>query len=106
VPVRRDGWYALDGRYANGNGPVNTDSKAAIRTLRVDGAEAGVLVMPQRGVDAWNDWGWSNPVLVRLEPGVRRVAIAYEALDANMDLAVNTALLREVRLTRLAAGPR
>ena len=36
-------------RYANGNGPVNTENKAAIRTLCVDGDRKGVLVMPQRG---------------------------------------------------------
>ena len=35
IPIRREGWYALDVRYANGNGPVNTDSKAAVRTLLI-----------------------------------------------------------------------
>ncbi len=47
--VPEAGLYALDFRYANG--PVNTENKCAIRTLR-DGAGAllGTVVMPQRGV--------------------------------------------------------
>ena len=49
--VPEAGLYALDFRYVNGNGPVNTENKCAIRTLR-DGAGAllGTVVMPQRGV--------------------------------------------------------
>ena len=35
------------------------------------------LAARERGVDVWNDWGWSNPVVVRLSPGVHHVAIAY-----------------------------
>ncbi|HEY2026840.1 MAG TPA: hypothetical protein VGG78_07505, partial [Gemmatimonadaceae bacterium] len=49
VDIARDGTYAIDVRYANGNGPVNTDDKVAVRTLLADGDTAGVLVMPQRG---------------------------------------------------------
>jgi hypothetical protein len=104
VPVRVDraGTYAVDVRYANGSGPVNTDSKGALRTLRVDGREAGVLVMPQRGAGAWTSWGFSNPLRVRLAAGAHTLTLAYTALDENMDRRVNTALLDHVRLARLA----
>jgi energy-coupling factor transporter ATP-binding protein EcfA2 len=37
VTVAQAGTYAIDVRYANGSGPVNTDSKGALRTLLVDG---------------------------------------------------------------------
>lgn len=112
VPVRvpRAGTYAVDVRYANGNGPINTEDKAALRTLFVDGREAGVLVMPQRGKNRWTDWGWSNPLRVRLGPGPHVLRIAYGPLDANMNRRENTALLDHVRLTRLVddagSGPR
>ncbi|MDB4909489.1 MAG: glycogen debranching protein, partial [Gemmatimonadetes bacterium] len=66
VHIDRDGIYAIDARYANGNGPVNTEDKVAVRTLLVDGDTAGVLVMPQRGVDRWTEWGWSNVMRTRL----------------------------------------
>jgi hypothetical protein len=106
IPVRVSsaGTYAIDVLYANGSGPVNSDSKAAMRTLSVDGKEAGVLVMPQRGTDLWTDWGYSNPLRMRLEAGAHTLTIAYTAVDQNMSRVVNTALLRHVRLTRLPAG--
>ena len=99
VPV--GGVYAIDARYANGSGPINTDSKAALRTLLVDGKDRGVLVMPQRGRDQWTRWGYSNSLAVRLARGAHTVVITYETLDQNMNRYVNTALLNHVRLTRM-----
>jgi hypothetical protein len=103
VKVRREGVYAIDVRYANGNGPVNTGDKSALRTLLVDGRAAGVLVMPHRGADLWTDWGYSNPVRVRLSPGAHTVTLSYTTRDENMNRAANTALLDHLRLTRLVA---
>ena len=107
IPVRvpRAGVYAVDARYANGNGPINTGDKAALRTLLVDGKPAGVLVMPHRGADLWTDWGYTNPVRVRLAAGAHRLTVAYTPLDENMNRLENTALLDHVRLTRLADSP-
>ncbi len=105
VPVRvsRAGTYAVDARYANGNGPVNTEDKVAVRTLLVDGDTAGVVVMPQRGTNQWSDWGWSNILRVRLRPGAHTLVLTYTPLDENMNRRENTALLDELRLTRLAS---
>jgi hypothetical protein len=109
VTVACGGTYAVDARYANGSGPINTDAKAAVRTLLVDGRPAGVLVMPQRGTDLWTEWGWSTAPRVTLAPGIHTLTLAYTPLDENMDRRVNTALLDHLRLTRLApdtaAGP-
>ena len=107
VPVRVacGGVYAIDARYANGSGPINTDAKAAIRTLLVDGREAGVLVMPQRGTDRWDEWGYGTALRVELAPGAHVLALAFTPLDENMDGRVNTALLDHLRLTRLATAP-
>ncbi len=106
VPVRvaAAGVYAVDVRYANGGGPVNSDSKAAVRTLLVDGREAGVLVMPQRGTDLWTSWGYSNPLRVRLAAGAHTLRLTFTPLDRNMNGVVSTALLDHVRLTRLGGG--
>lgn len=106
VPVRVrvscGGTYLVDARYANGSGPINTDAKAAIRTLLVDGREAGVLVMPQRGTDRWEDWGYGTPLRVELAPGEHVLTLAFTPLDENMDGRVNTALLDHLRLVRLS----
>jgi hypothetical protein len=101
VQVACTATYAVDTRYANGNGPVNTDSKAAVRTLRVDGREAGVLVMPQRGSNLWTEWGYGTAVHTRLTRGAHWLTLAFTPLDENMDRHENTALLDYVRLTRL-----
>ncbi|HKP75634.1 MAG TPA: hypothetical protein VJT67_08830 [Longimicrobiaceae bacterium] len=95
--------YEIAARYANGSGPVNTDAKAAIRTLRVDGRPVGVLVMPQRGVNAWSDWGYSTSVRVSLTPGEHEVVLEYTPLDENMDRHENTALLDHLQVTRTGA---
>ncbi|NUQ21813.1 MAG: hypothetical protein HOQ09_12765 [Gemmatimonadaceae bacterium] len=102
--VPRAGVYSLDARYANGNGPVNSDSKAAVRTVLVDGKEAGVLVMPQRGVDFWTDWGWTNPLGLRLTAGQHRITLIYGPLDRNMNGVESTALLDQLRLTPLSSS--
>ena len=102
VNVTRAGEYALDLRYANGNGPVNTEDRSAIRTVLVDGDTAGIVVLPQRGWNRWTDWGWSNTLRVRLARGEHVVKVVYTPLDRNMNGQENTALLDHLRLTRLA----
>lgn len=103
--IFRDGLYAVDVRYANGNGPVNTEDKVAVRTLIIDGDTAGVLVMPQRGTQSWFNWGWSNALRVELRAGAHTFTIAYTTLDENMNRRENTALLDVIRVTRLRPHP-
>jgi hypothetical protein len=91
-------------RYANGSGPVNTDNKAAIRTLRVNGDRIGPIVMPQRGPDLWDDWGYSNPQRVALAAGTHTVTLVFTDSNRNMNGTVNAANLDHVRLTRLETG--
>ncbi|HEX2092591.1 MAG TPA: hypothetical protein VHG28_09330 [Longimicrobiaceae bacterium] len=105
VQVACGGVYAIDARYANGSGPINTDSRAAVRTLLVDGRPAGVLAMPQRGAELWTDWGYSTAVRASLSPGAHVLTIAFTPLDENMDRHVNTALLDHVRLMQLSVDP-
>jgi hypothetical protein len=100
VPVA--GRYAIDARYANGSGPINTGDKAAIRSLLVDGARVGSLVMPHRGADLWTDWGYSSVLTSWLAAGSHDITLSYTAVDRNMNGTVNMALVDHIRLTRLA----
>lgn len=102
IDVPRAGTYAIDARYANGNGPVNTEDKAAVRTLVVDRDTLGVLVMPQRGANLWSEWGWTNVLRAPLAVGRHTITLAFTPLDENMNRHENTALLDVVRVTRLA----
>jgi len=100
VDVPNDGTYLVDVHYANGHGPIDTDNKCAIRTLHVDGEAAGPVVMPQRGDEAWDDFGYSNAVQTPLESGTHTLALVYEPEDVNMNHEVNSARVDHIRLTR------
>ena len=91
--VPKDGVYTISFRYSNGNGPVNTENKAAIRSLYVDGKDVGTIVMPQRGVANWDDWGISTSVKVKLSGGKHEAKLLLNPEDENMNIATNHALI-------------
>jgi hypothetical protein len=101
LTVSQKGVYAIDLRYSNGNGPVNTENKCAIRTLFVNGKFAGTLVMPQRGRDEWSNWGYSNAVKVNLDKGVNKISVVFKDYNENMNEAINQAMLDNLRMIRL-----
>ena len=100
VALAEAGLYVLDFRYANGNGPINTNNKCAIRTLRLGPEQLGTVVLPQRGVDEWS-WGYSNPILVLLDKGIHTLTLAYEPANQNMNTEVNQAMLDCLRVRRV-----
>lgn len=102
INVPEKGTYSINVRYANGNGPVNTENKAAVRTLLVDGHKAGTLVMPQRGAGNWDDWGFSTGVHVMLEAGQHTLTIEMRPEDENMNLDTNHALLDRIMIRNLS----
>ncbi len=95
------GNYLLDFKYANGSGRWNTDNKCAIRSLTVNDAYQGVIVLPQRGQDEWSDWGFSNVLKVQLETGENRVKVHFEDWNNNMNVDVNTAMLDYLRVIQV-----
>ena len=101
LDVDEGGSYAIEFRYANGHGPVNTDNKCAIRTLKVNGDISGTIVMPQRGKDEWSDWGFSNRLIVDLGKGPHEISLDYESHNANMNGSVNEALIDFIRIVRI-----
>lgn len=103
IEIEDAGRFAVDIRYANGHGPVNTDNKCAIRTLQVDGQRKGAVVLPQRGDGAWDDWGYSNDVHVQLDEGTHTLSLVFKEANENMNGRVNAAHVDHLRLTRLSA---
>ncbi|WP_205500090.1 alpha-L-rhamnosidase-related protein [Rufibacter psychrotolerans] len=102
VAVPESGVYAIDFRYANGEGPINTGNKCALRTLRLGSRFLGAIVFPQRGANEWSDWGFTNAVPVQLEQGQHELTLALEPANENMNGEVNRALLDYLRLIRIA----
>lgn len=103
IPVKANeaGLYALDFRYANGNGPINTENKCAIRTLTVNGQFAGTIVLPQRGKGEWSDWGFTNSVKVKLNKGANKIILELTDVNTNMNGEVNQAMIDNLRLIKL-----
>lgn len=103
IPVNVDekGTYGVQLRYANGNGPVNTENRCGVRTILVDDKDSGIVVMPHRGRNNWNDWGLTNTVLTDLDAGNHTVSIVFLPEDENMNISTNHALVDELRLTKV-----
>ena len=101
VDVPEEGDYFLTLRYANGNGPVNTENRCGIRTVSVDGVPTGIVVLPQRGRGNWDDWGFSNSLLLNgLTPGEHVITISYLPENENMNITTNHFLLDHITLTK------
>lgn len=100
INIEEPGEYLLEYIYSNGNGPVNTENKAAIRSLYVDGKDVATIVMPTRGVANWDDWGLTNPAVVNLSSGEHIVSLRYEPEDSNMNLMTNHALIDRLRVIK------
>lgn len=101
LSVAEDGLYTIDFYYANGNGPINTNNKAAIRTLKYGNKMLGTIVLPQRGTDEWSDWGFTNAVQVELKKGNHPVTLSFEPSNENMNGVVNQAMLDYMRVIRI-----
>mgnify|MGYP005752056001 CR=1 FL=1 len=101
ITVPEDGVYAIDFRYANGNGPINTENKAAIRTLKKGGEFIGTIVLPQRGVDEWSNWGFTNAVEVPLQKGSHTISLTFEPNNENMHGEINQAMVDYMRVIKI-----
>ena len=101
INAENDGLYAIDFRYANGNGPINTENKCAFRTLNVDDKETGTIVFPQRGKNEWNNWGYSNSLKVHLTKGKHTVTLSFEGFDDNMNGEINQAMIDSMQIIML-----
>lgn len=99
--AEKEGLYTIDFRYANGNGPLNTENKCAIRSLMVDKKFAGAIVMPHRGENTWNVFDYSNAVHVNLTKGDHTFTLTFRNSDENMNGEVNGTLLDHARISLL-----
>ena len=60
----------------------------------------GTVVMPQRG-RSWNDFGWSNALVARLEAGAHSFRLSFEAEDENMNRTSNRAMVDYLEAIRI-----
>ena len=101
VDIPEEGDYAIDFRFANANGPINTKNKCAIRTLLVDGQRLGPVIMPHCGTGAFDTWRYTNVLKTRLTEGRHTFRMTFEPENRNMNIQTNSAALDCIRLIRL-----
>jgi hypothetical protein len=101
VEIKEDGNYALDLKYANGNGPTNTENKCAIRNLSLNKITIGTIILPQRGTKEWSNWGFSNSVQTFLKKGTYQLALSLEDYNDNMNQVINQAMIDYLRIIKL-----
>ncbi|MFY7651519.1 MAG: MGH1-like glycoside hydrolase domain-containing protein [Chitinophagaceae bacterium] len=101
VTASADGKYFIDFRYANGNGPVNTENKCAIRTLLVNNSSVGCIVLPQRGKGEWSNWGFTNGLWVILKKGTNKIGLQLTKNNDNMNEETNQAMIDYLRIIAL-----
>lgn len=101
INVKKPGWYELRFRYANGNGPINTENKCAIRSVYSGSSFLGSVVFPQRGTNEWSDWGFSNSLKIKLPEGVSTISLKLEDWNENMNGETNQAMIDYIRLIYL-----
>lgn len=101
VNVQDSGDYVIDFRYANGNGPINTNNVCAIRSLFLNKKFICSVVFPQRGEKKWDDWGYSNPVVIKVDKGNHEVILKYDSINENMNINKNEALIDGLRIIKL-----
>jgi glycogen debranching enzyme len=93
--------YYICFEYANGNGPINTDNKAAIRTLFVQDRSLGTVVLPQRGSGEWGNYGLSSGMILDLPAGNAKIELRYLPENRNMNGEINQARIRRLLLIPL-----
>ena len=101
INIPQAGSYALDFRYANGNGPINTENKCAIRTLKMDNQFRGTFVFPQRGTNEWSNWGFSNSIIIYLKKGKHTLTLSLKKANENMNGEINQAMVDYLRVSKI-----
>jgi glycogen debranching enzyme len=101
INIVQKGQYLVSFRYANGNGPINTDNKCALRTLWLNDQEVGAIVFPQRGHNEWSNWGYTNAYVLQLGSGEQTLSLRLEPHNENMNGDVNKAMLDHLQLIKI-----
>lgn len=101
IRIPNEGKYYIDFLYANGNGPINTDNKCAIRSFWVNNDYTGCVIFPQRGENNWDDYGYSNSFSIDLKNRNNFFKISFEEFNKNMNQEVNSVRIDKIRLIKI-----
>ncbi|MHB1146307.1 MAG: alpha-L-rhamnosidase-related protein [Lutibacter sp.] len=103
IHIPEAGEYYLDFKYSNGSGSWNTDNKCALRSLYLNKDYVGAIVLPQRGLNEWSDWGFTNSHKVHLNKGKNELKLTLENWNINMNVDINSAMLDFLRVHKITS---
>lgn len=75
-------------RYANGLGSVESSNQCAVRSLYLEDFYYDSFVMPTRGLDEWDNWGYSSPILITLPAGKHLLKVKLEDQEKSPNMPV------------------
>lgn len=108
----RTGRYLVDVHYAAGLGIVNKQRRIALRTLKVNGLDAGTFIFAQLSAataqmlendEMWqNTVAWTNPLVVQLNEGPNDLELRYfQPSPVFVDPQSNTVVADIIRIIAL-----
>ncbi len=97
--AKKDGDYAVDFRFKNGHGPVNTGEKCALLALSADGNLVRRLAFPQQG--SWTSWSFTAPTVLHLEKGSHKIRLYTDQWCHTQHSALNPIHLDLMRVARV-----
>jgi hypothetical protein len=77
IQVAEKSTFHVRFRYANGNETTATKSASTFRNLYINGLKYDTVVFPQLGENDWDNWGYSNTILLTLPQGLAEISLRY-----------------------------
>lgn len=99
VKAKKAGDYAVDFRFKNGHGPINTGEKCAVLAVSADGKLVRRLAFPQQG--SWSTWSFTAPTIIHLEKGVHKIRVFTDEWCRTQHEALNFVHIDLMRTARI-----
>ncbi|MCR5401042.1 MAG: hypothetical protein K6E78_05535 [Treponema sp.] len=99
VNVKKEGDYAIDFRFKNGHGPINTGEKCAVLAVAKDGELLRRLAFPQQG--SWASWNFTAPTVIHLEKGAHKIKLYTDDWCRTQHGSLNPVHIDLMRIARL-----
>ena len=97
--AKKTGDYAVDFRFKNGHGPINTGEKCAVLALSADDMLVRRLAFPQQG--SWVTWNFTAPTVIHLEKGKHTIRLSTDDWCRTQHGALNPIHLDLMRVARV-----
>ena len=99
VKIKKNGKYAVDFRFKNGHGPINTGEKCAVLAVSQDDKLVRRLAFPQQG--AWSTWSFTAPTVLELNKGTHKIKLYTDNYCRTQHDALNPVYIDLMRIAKI-----